>query len=552
MFERASLNPALGRRGVAVWTGSGSLVRVEPLRGVATSSAGPVEAWWGASTVLHAAGWRISAPADVAVFAHRAVRESREVYVERVQRVRAARHMVVGRDGVLRSLSFSPTQRLATLAWTVRPLSSFRRVVFIAVLCGALLSGQVPFTASITAMAVLWMPYFVYSSLAVSLLSGWTLRPGDRARWSLHNIGASLSSHGDPMVEPEREPIVALPSSQYGASLVMAVVVLSAVLAMRGLSDRFTHSMGSLPQPALLAMVAVSLWLLGLSLDLLRVLGRRGQQRRATRVLAARSAGLGDRAVTLLDLTALGAGVASHAGFDVGERAMLETAVPTATGVTTVCVPAVVRNVSRLPTGEYRLGLEFDSIDDATANALAEYCLIEPVWQQLGVMEGHSVTESRPLIVDAPPELTPGAGRMALRVVSLLALVGAVASSLPARAEASAQSRWSGQVVAEATGDGIEGATVTVVCRGDADGTRVSTATDRGGRFSIAVPAPGCQGFVTPPDGYGVAHDVTSSRIALVRDGSTAPPGVLVAEALDVESTTDGTSGRHCRQSSWR
>jgi hypothetical protein len=92
--------------------------------------------------------------------------------------------------------------------------------------------------------------------------------------------------------------------------------------------------------------------------------------------------------------------------------------------------------------------LEFESIDDASANAFAEYCLIEPVWEQLGVMPDTSITESRPLMSRGGVEPTSRVGRMVLRAVALLALVGAVASSLPAQAEAAAVSpRWTDTLI---------------------------------------------------------------------------------------------------------
>lgn len=541
-FERSALNPALGRRGVAVWTGAGSLVRTHALAVVPETLAGPVESCWLATVALHGAGWRITAPADVPVLAHRAERDADRVYRERVQRVRGARQMLFGEYGVMRPRSFTVDQRLAALAWSVRPLSSLRRVAFLAVLCGALLAGEVPFTGTVAVMGVLWAPYFVYTSLAVSLLSGWTLRPGDRTRWSLHNIGATFNSGLDPFTDSGRPPVVNLPARQYGASLVGAVIMVSVVLVLRGLSDRVTHTMGELPQPALLAMVAVGLWVLALSLDVLRVLGRRAQVRRATRVGAALSASLAERGVTLVDLTALGAGVVSHAGFEVGEHAVLEAIVPTRTGVTSMTVSAVVRNVAPTVTGEWRLGLEFVEVDDVTADALAEFCVIEPAWEELGLAPGISVTD--PMPVASAPEVvaSPGAGRMALRLVSLFALVGAVASSLPARAEASALTpRWSGVVVLAAGGEGLDGVVVSAVCR-DAPGRTTRATTDTAGRFSVPLPGRQCHGFVEPPEGMRVAADSTSAEIALSRGTpriESITSGVLVAQVLAVGTAAD-------------
>jgi hypothetical protein len=440
VFERTSLNPSLGRRRVAVWLGSGSLIRTDALREVPMVDDRALEAHWRATTALMSAGWMLTAPSDVAVFAHRTIVDDRAVYRDRVQRARAARRMVCGHGGVLRSRHFSVEQRLAVLSWAVRPLSGFRRVCFISLLCAALLSGQVPFTATTFAIAIAWVPWFLYTGLGLSLLSAWTLRPGDRTRWSLQTMGAAftgLSTDPAPSRPPRRQPILPLPSNQYGSSLVVAVIVLSVVLVLRGLSDRVTHTLGELPHAALVAMLSIALWMLALSLDLLRVLARRAQLRRAPRILAALSATLGERAVSVVDLTALGAGVLSHTGLDVGEQMVLESAIPTRTGVTSMRVPVTVRNVTVLPTGEWRIGVEFGAVDDATGNALAEFCSIEPMWERMGVMPGTSITEPRPVLPAVDAEPAPSAGRMAVRLVSLFALVGAIGSAVPARADAS-------------------------------------------------------------------------------------------------------------------
>jgi SdrD B-like domain/PilZ domain len=567
LFERSSLNPSLGRRKVGIWLGSGSLVRVDALREVPMVNSSVVEAHWLATSALHAAGWHITAPADAPVIAHRTISDDRAVYRDRVHRARAARAMVFGKHGVLRVGSFSRQQRLAALAWAVRPLSSFRRVAFMAVLCGALLAGEVPMTLTSFALLTLWSPYFVYTGIGLSLLSGWTLRPGDRTRWSLHNIGATFASLGvDDDEHRERQPIVSLPSSQYGASLVFAIVALSVVLVLRGLSDRVTHTLGVLPQPALLAMLTVSLWLLALSLDLLRVLARRVTFRRATRVGAALSATLGERAVSIIDLTSLGAGVLSHTGLEVGELLTLESAVPTETGVTSMSVPVVVRNVRYLNTGEWRIGLEFNELDDATANALAEYCMIEPMWECMGSMPGTSLVEPRPIAVDHFDEPAVGAGRMAMRLVSSLALVGAIASALPAQVEASRarDHRWSGVVEELGASAPVPGAVVTAVCAtdhglderwGTADDLYVpprSVVSDEQGAYSLELVGGACWSYVAPPDGYRPAESRDANLAHSIDLGATPLRSrTLVVPTSGAGSVTTAATGAAVGDAIW-
>ncbi len=456
LFERSALNPALGRRGHAAWLGTGSLVRTDALRDICFDSSPALEAHWLAGTALLAAGWRITAPGDVPVLAHRTVHSEQAVSEDRLQRARAARRMVFDSGGVLRSRSFTGPQRVAVVAWAVRPLSGLRRIVFLALLAAALLAGSVPFHATATVVVCGWLPAFAYTSLGLALLSGWTLRPGDRARWSLHSMGSSCRSlrrgRGQSV---QRAPILNLPSPQYGAGLVIAVVGLSVVLVLRGISDRLTHTLGELPQASLTALLMVTLWALALSLDLLRVLARRSQLRRTARVVSSLPATLGERAVSIVDLTALGAGLVSQTGVEVNERLLLDSAIPTRSGVTTMRVPCIVRNISRRADGDFRIGVEFGDTNDATANALAEFCTIEPVWERMGNVPSTRLVGAHQLLYVDEPDAEATSGRMAVRLVSLLALVGAVASSVPATADASGANnhRLSGMVVAVVAAD---------------------------------------------------------------------------------------------------
>ena len=445
LFERSALNPSLGTRGAAVWLGSGSLVRADAIRELPATDDPMLEALWLAGAELLARGWRVTAPARPPVVAHRPVMDDREVYADRVQRARAARRLLLGRRGVLRAGGYSMPQRAALLAWSVRPLSGLRRVVFLALLCSALLVGQVPFRASAVTLACLWLPAFAYTALGLTLLSGWTLRPGDRTRWSLHTLGPTSSSlskfHADSRtrVQARMARRGTRYGTRYGSGLALAVVVRSLVLVARGLSDRVTHTLPDMPEVQTTALLLVSLWSLAMSLDLLRVLATRVQLRRAPRVVSALAATLGERAVSIVDLTAQGAGVLSHTALDVGEQLQLDSAVPTATGVTTMRVQVVVRNVMENPYSEWRIGVEFLSIDDATANALAEFCTIEPMWQRLGAMPGRVAPDTGSLVrLDERSALPAGSvGFVAVRLLSLLAVLGAAASAVPSEVQRS-------------------------------------------------------------------------------------------------------------------
>ncbi len=534
LFERNALNPALGCRGSAAWLGTGSLVRTDALRDLRFDTSPALEAQWLAGAALLAAGWRVTAPGDVPVVAHRPVQSEQAVAQDRLQRARAARRMVFGGAGVLRSSSFTPSQRLAVVAWAVRPLSGLRRVVFLVLLGSALLAGAVPFHASATVLVCGWLPAFAYTSLGLALLSGWTLRPGDRTRWSLHSIGAacrSLRSAHDRTVR--RAPIIALPSPQYGAGLVIAVVALSVILVLRGVSDRVTHTLGAMPQSSLMAVLIVTLWTLGLSLDLLQVLARRAQLRRTARVVSSLPATFGERAVSIVDLTALGAGLISQTGVGVNERLLLDSAIPTRSGVTTMRVPCIVRNVSRRVDGDFRIGVEFGDVSDATANALAEFCTIEPVWEHLGTVPSSRPIGAQQLMYVDEPESQPTTGRMAVRLVSLLALVGAVASSVPATVDASASldHRVSGVVVA-VVDPAVDATSVPTTAP-----TTVPTSVPDTIVVDTSV-------FTTVVESTLELNLTTTTVAAEVSIGEPAPlPGAVVVAVCSLDAGPDGAWG---------
>ncbi len=257
------------------------------------------------------------------------------------------------------------------------------------------------------------------------------------------------------------------------------------------------------------------------------------------------SATLGDRAVSILDLTGSGAGLLGHFPMDVGERVVLETAIPTLTGITDVSIQCVVRNTSPTSLGVHRIGVEFNATDDATANALAEYCDIEPIWERLGVVPGRPATQSRPRVrLPDPSDLV--AGRVAVRVVSLVALVGAVASSMPSTAEASSTPthRLSGTVVAGT--EGVEDAVVVGVCSLDAGpdgdwgtaddtyGDPVSSVTGADGSYELDLAGQSCWATVAPPVGYVPAQGEPGESVEVVA-ASEAP---LELASVDVSSPT--------------
>lgn len=431
-FERSSLNPALGRRGLAFWLGSGSLVRVSALRSVelsATSS--PLEARWIASAALHAAGWRIVAPDDLAVVTHHRLSPDGAVHRDRHDRAAAGLRLLL--DAVRRPSPRRAARIAACAAWAVRPVSGIRRAALVVLVSASLLSGVAPLSIDSPALAMLWLPAALYTALGLSMLSDNQLRLGDRTRYALHSMGPALGA----LVRRRRDE---LPTTQHGATLVAATVMLGCGLVTRALVEQLAGrgqglmALRPMPYAELIVTVSLAAVLVAAAAEVFRGANARSQSRRSTRVGTDLAATLDGWAVQVADLTAEGAGVLTLLPVEVGGRVWVEADLPTSSGITRASALAVVRSLQPMAFGEWRLGLEFEQWSPGTPDALAEFCAVEPMRVLLGEpveTTGHAVDPGG--YVSAPTDAVgPGPAVETVRVVSAVAAVAAVVTVLPA------------------------------------------------------------------------------------------------------------------------
>jgi hypothetical protein len=176
----------------------------------------------------------------------------------------------------------------------------------------------------------------------------------------------------------------------------------------------------------------------------------------------------------------------------------------------------------------------------------------------MGSMPSTSLIDARPPSLDLDDEPSVGAGRMAMRLVSSLALVGAIASALPAQVEASQarDHRWAGSVERGTDGGGVAGAVVTAVCATDHGldarwGTTddlftapVSTATDEDGRYSLELRGGACWSYVAPPAGFERVDTRDANTAQSVDLGDTALRSrTLVVPTSETRSVTTAATG---------
>ena len=430
-FERKSLNPALGARGMAILGESGALIRRAAVDSVEVGDEQPIEAQALWSMALMEQGWKVVAATGEPVLVRQVIQSQDTVYERRVMQARAARTMIFGPDGILRLNSLRFRQRLAIASSAVRPLSGLRRAGFIAAVVGSLLTGALPMRPDVTVLAALWAPGWVLTAVGLGLSSGWTLRPGDRTRSSLRNLGASWQGLRHPLAFAQRRaPIMTPHTLQHGGALVASVVVLSSVMMMRGLSEKWTHALGIMPYQWLAGLLAVSLWSLAMALDVLRMIGRRNQLRRAARVIASIPAEVNDNPVAVFDITPLGAGFETNQEMSAKQQLLLEAMITTERGCENITMPIIVRNVRALSEERWRVGVEFGDAQPQAFNPLVEFCMVEPARHRLGRPSRASDSDAATTTELVAQPVLDGR-RLALRLISLLAVGGAIASAQP-------------------------------------------------------------------------------------------------------------------------
>jgi PilZ domain len=421
--ERSGLLPALGQRGLALITESGSLVRRSALAAVAPVSDHREIASWRISTALWREGWQITTAGTQPLVVRPSRHDAQSVIGERAVRAAGARRLVFGRGGALRG-RWTVAQRMAMLAWSVRPLSGFRRTLFMLTVGGALLAGRAPFHMRPVPLVLGFLTAFVCLPLGISLLSDGALRPGDRTRWSLRALGPAWRSLALPTASSGLPVVARVPV--FADNLAPAVVVglVSTVVAMRGISERLTGALHDLPQGELVVLLLAALWLLAMALDSLRLLGRGRTLRRSVRREVALPAEIGTTTGYVVDVSSSGIGVVMAEAPHPGHRLVVHTSLPATTGCTTLELPAIVRHVRRDIGGQWLVGAEFDELPPTVADAVAEYTLLDPALDQLDDRE-----ETHPRGVSADALLTGSSGRSAaLRTLALSGVAGALAS----------------------------------------------------------------------------------------------------------------------------
>lgn len=152
---------------------------------------------------------------------------------------------------------------LAVTAWALVAVEGIRRMLFVAVLVVVLLTGRFPFELPSLTMLAAPVVAMALFSLSHWMLSGGVLRPGVRLRWSMASIGAGLGDGTSRSGLPIR----------WTATLA-TMIVLNLAVALRGLSDRWTHGLGPMLHHERVVAMLLSWWLVLVGFAALRILAK--------------------------------------------------------------------------------------------------------------------------------------------------------------------------------------------------------------------------------------------------------------------------------------
>ena len=506
-FEREVLYPAAGR--AAVLQGSGVLLRRWAIEHVGVPSGARRTVELRLSMRLRAAGLEVVAPADPVLVSTYAANTASAVALERRRDTAAVLRMLGSKDGPLLAGGLRLGDRIALLSTCVRPLSGIRRAMFLVVLLAALMMGELPMNAGLVGAAAFWLPWITLQAIALRRASHTRLDWGDRARWSFATMGPSMAAlfgAGDPVIGAGRMQPRHGALREFASNRPIAIALggLAVVVPLIAVSDRFTGWLPPMASAQRAVLLGVTVWAIAVMLDVVRCLNGTRQLRRSSRIATEFAGTISGAGATIVDLTPYGAGAVSDEPVEVGTTVTLHFDVPSVTDRTSIVAEGIVRSMRESVYGAVS-GIEFTSMDDASSDALYEYC--EVVHSQ-GLFAAKPTTRAERRQVAAMPRVTLPPRRMGIRLSAVMVLAGvAVATAPPFDTTEAAPVASGGTITVRAFQDhnangvrdligdtaapavdaGVDGLTITATCVTD-DGDAVAGTGD-GETFAAPVMA---------------------------------------------------------------
>ncbi len=292
---------------------------------------------------------------------------------------------VLTTDSPLWAPGLSIGSRLGHASLLVRPLMAVQKLLVIAVLVGALVSGSLPLHASIFELAFIAVPYLVLAGASRVILARGRLEPGDWTRQDLRYLGVHIAGLSGALFGRRsrfryvpKDPTTTGGAAPLSQLRLLTGVLAAVVAAMAYRTVAVTREPGSLRGLAVLVLFTVAGWLVVQILDVLGILSRHVQRRRRFRVLTDMQAVVDDTVVHVLDISPLGMGIETAVAYEPYETLDVQATLTDAGGHPQILhLPGLVRHCSRLAERDtWRIGVEFTAVPTESSDILIWFCTV--------------------------------------------------------------------------------------------------------------------------------------------------------------------------------
>ncbi len=176
--------PGKDRHGAAYWCGSGAVIRRAALLDAGGVAVQTIAEDFHTTIKLHRAGWR-SRYHDEVVIQGLAPHDLAAYLLQRDRWARGNLSVLTTPESPLRARELSPIQRLSYFASLSSYLAGPMRLLMLSVLAAVLWTGQLPLTATLLTLGVLWAPATLLSVAAGSALCRGYQRVSDTTHFEL-------------------------------------------------------------------------------------------------------------------------------------------------------------------------------------------------------------------------------------------------------------------------------------------------------------------------------------------------------------------------------
>jgi cellulose synthase (UDP-forming) len=421
----STICPGKDRHNAAFWCGSGALIRRAALLSVDGVATDTIAEDFHTTVKLHRRGWRTRY--DERIVAQGLAPHDLASYL--LQRDRWARGnlaVFTTPESPLRAKELSFAQRMSYLASLTGYLAGPMRLLLLAVLAAVLWTGALPLRISLVALAALWLPATLLSTLAGSALCRGQQSGGESHHYEL--CTAEIFTRAlRCVVRPGRTTFKVTPKEGtdrggFQAIRQFRLLIAFAILLGAGFALRVADDLGAGVLPAMHGFAAwfvpaLALFELRRLVRTLLHIARRRQLRGEYRTPLAAAAVIvpeqrsGQRAQSALvgrvhDITTTGVGFELSTALAVGERAGLTLQLPGAGAQPhMVRLQVEVRSCLR-HEHSWRIGASIVSCGEQDRRLLLSYCYV--IWPYARLRgEASALPSAPPLPEQAPVPQTP-------------------------------------------------------------------------------------------------------------------------------------------------